>query len=522
MKPIEIDKETYHKAAINNTIIGFVSRIITYFSFVLTAYIFGTQLSTDIYYLGISFVAAVSGIFTILIIHIFSPIFIKLRTQGLYISALSFASSVMSWAFLLGGGVCIGILLFPITIFLHISKYDQQSLQNNRSILIFFGLILFFTIAVEFMRVLIQSMGYFTITAISLLIQSVIFIFCIATLSGILKVKSMAIGTLLSLIIQLFILFKYILRKNHQLYINFTFNKYLKEMLVVGLPLWIAHLVTLGATYYNDFIASGFKIGVLTAMSFAQKIYLLPILIILSPVQEVINLKISESYFKNKQSLVTQYFKVINLLFFILIPITIFIIFFRYEIVHILFVRGNFSVKDADITSNCLGIYSILIVTTSLSQVSARVLYTLQKTSLISFFGSIGYLLVILSATIFAKRFGYIGIPLSRALVEILYFVPVCLILIYYYLNKINLKDIGLPFIKTTTCSIFIVFMSKYIIFKNILNILKPVTSINMAYLAGVVITCLCLIIMYYLIQKRLHSRELSVLLNATSSIFKK
>jgi putative peptidoglycan lipid II flippase len=522
MKYKEIEKESYIKAAFNNTLIGFVSRIITYLSFMLIAYIFGTQLSTDIYYLGISFVVAVSGVFTILIIHIFSPILIKLRTQVSYKSAISFASSVMSWTFLLAGGLCLAICLFSVTIFSNISKFNPQSLQINQSLLLYFGFILFFTIAVEFMRVFIQSMGYFTTTAIISLLQSIILIVCIASLSGMLKVQSLAIGTLLSLIIQFFLLYKYILINNHRLYINFAFNNYLKKMLIVGIPLWIAHLVTMGATYYNDFIASGLQTGVLTAMSFAQRIYLLPILIIVAPIQEVINIKISESYFINKQLLITQYIKIIKILFFLLVPITFFIIIFRYEIVHILFVRGKFGVKDAEITANCLGIYSIMIVTTSFSQISARVMYTLQKTGWLSFFGSIGYLFVIVGATIFAKCYGYIGIPFSRVLVELFYFVPYCLIFMYYFLDKMDLKKIGLPFFNFAACSIFILLVLKYFLYKNIIKLLDSIISINLAYLIALSTTSICFIIMYYAIHKRFQNMELTFLVNAVISRIKK
>ena len=376
----EFKKEDYVKASFNNTAITFLAKALGYIWFMLVAYIFGTQLSTDIYYLGTSFVMVCSGLFTILIISVFPPILIRLRTRVSLQESLQFASSTFTWLMIITLSLALIIFLFPVEVFLRISKYNTSVLTVNKPLLLFFSFILIINVAVEFMRVFVQSMGQFTVTAVVALVQSFILILCLLTLSGKLHVESMALGTFLSLLVQFILLVCYCYLKNIPIRISFTLNTHVFELLRVGLPLWIGHWITLAAIYYADYAASGLQGGALTAVTFSQKVYILPMLILFNPLLEIINTRFSESYHLKKDLLRNHYLTVTRVLFYILIPLSIFIFLFRWEIVHILFVRGAFTDRDAVITANCLGIYSFIIASSCFLQINARIMFTLQKT----------------------------------------------------------------------------------------------------------------------------------------------
>jgi putative peptidoglycan lipid II flippase len=452
----EFKKEDYAKAGFNNTAITFLAKALGYIWFMLVAYIFGTQTSTDIYYLGTSFVAACTGLFTILIISVFPPILIRLRTTVSVQESLDFASAVFTWLMAIALVIAVVIFMFPVEIFFKVSKYSAGVLIGNKPLLCYFAFIFFVTVGVEYMRVFIQSMGQFTVTALIALVQSFILILCLLTLSGKLHVESMALGTSLSLLVQLLLLIWYSYFKKLPIRISFAFNKYILEMLRVGLPIWIGQWITLAAIYYTDYAASGLQRGVLTAVTFSQKIYVLPMLILFNPLLEIINTVFSESYHFNKDLLRSRYLNVTRILLFILTPISMFLILYRWEIVHVLFVRGAFTDKDALITANCLGVYSLIIVSSCFLQINARIMFTLQKTGWTTVFGTAGFFLTIAATHFFVQWFGYWGIPLGKVVIELLYFVPYTTIFMYLYLRKMSLYDIILPFLQYFLLSLII------------------------------------------------------------------
>jgi putative peptidoglycan lipid II flippase len=516
-----ITTEKYSTAGFNNTFITFFSKVVGYFSFILIAYIFGTQVSTDIFFLGSSFITVCTGLFTILTISIFPPILIRLRTTDSLQEALNFASTVFTWLLSVAVIIACLILIFPVEIFLNVSKYDAITLANNKRLLTYFGFIFLATVGVEYLRVFIQSMGLFTTTAIISFTQSIILVVCILTLSGYFQVESLAIGTLLSLIIQFVLLFTYCNKKNMRLHVSFKKNRHLKELLRVGLPLWMAHWVTLAAIYYSDYAATGLKGGTLTAVTFSQKIYILPIVIIFNPLLEIINTKFSESYYKSKKLLQEHYIAIIRVLLFILVPISMFMIIFRYEIVHVLFVRGAFTESDAAITATCLGIYSLIIISTCVLQTSVRVIFTLQKTGWTSLFGTIGFILTILAMHYFVRWYGYWGLPLGKVLIELCYFVPYTLIFIYFYLDKPPLGKIFYPLVKYLIISITIIITIRFALLQ-IFQYLFHNVILNNVYYLGLLCGCSILCIgLYYWINALQKNDELKFITDSIFSRFK-
>lgn len=507
----KIKIESFADAGFNNTSFSFISKTLGYLSYALIAYIFGTQKSTDVFYLSLSFITVCSGLFIIIISSVFSPILIKINKLDSHNEAIMFASSVMTWIIILVGLISICLFFAPISIFSLFSKFPITVLENNIKLLRFFPFILFFMVVLEFMRTFVQSMGQFTVTAIVGALQSIIIIACILTLSGFLEVESLAVGTLLSFLVQFLILFIYSYLKGNKLILTLKLDPHIKELLHVGAPLWIAHLITLASGFYGSYVASGLKTGVLTSVSFAQKIYILPILIIFTPILEIINTKFTVYYHTDISLLKEKYIAITKILFFVLVPFSIYFIFYNNEIVQLLLMRGQFTLKDSIITASCLAIYSISIITTCYLQISSRIMFTMQKTGWTSFWGSIGHLLQIIATYFFVMRYNYIGIPIAIVSVEILFFVPYSFIFMNIYLQAILLKELLFPMVKFVIIALIATVPIRFLISFLADNIFYMEKSITYFLMFKLILSFTFIFAIYFSLSKYLHIQELYV-----------
>ena len=493
-----IKNDTLLKSSINNTVISLLSSLMLYLSYFIIAYKFGAKSSTDIYFFGVSFIQLGSSIITSIITFIFLPIFVKLRVQGKIEDSMKLASIFLSWILIVSLVIGAVLLFFTVDVFSIFSKFEILQLKNNSRMLSYFSYIFVLTVIVEFVKVLIQSHGQFIIPATSTLFLNTVTVISILLLPKYLSIESLAIALLFARMVQLSYLTRYIYMMGIRLKINLAANASMMELVIVGLPFWLSNIFTIFATYYFDFAASGLHGGTLTALSYAQKIYILPSAILFAPILEVMSTKFAQYYASGSQILFReQYEKILKLVTFTLLPISAILIFFSYELVEIAFHRGEFSLENVKVSSNCLRIYSIIIPAICFFQINGRISLSMQKTLWPSIFGLVGHLLMVYFTKLFVLRYGYLGIPLARTLTELLYFLPFGFICTYYYLGDIGLNKFIKVFWKNLLIVLFSITITRWVLYPLVLHIWQYVSS---SLLFPISISFIMYAIIYYFI----------------------
>lgn len=501
-----------------NTFFNLFSKFLTYLTFAVVAYIFGAQRSTDIYYLGTSFVTSCTGLFIIVISSVFSPMLIRIKIKNSLLEARVFAGSFFGFMIVLLLIVCFTLFLFPIQTFSVISKFPLASLQENKMMLSFFAFIILFTVISEFGRIYIESLGFFSIVAIITLIQSLVFILLIMFLAGWLKLFSLVFALLISLIIQCSLWYFFCKKKQALPILNFSYNALHSELIKTSVPLLSAHVVTLLVAYLLDYIASGLQSGVLTAVTFANRIYSLPLMLLFNPALEVINTRFSEYYHTNINVLTEKYMQMQRFFIMLLIPAMMVLFFFRLQIIDIFFLRGAFTRADAIVSANCLGVSAFSVVSFCILSIMARVYFIMQKTGWSSFIGTINQLLMIVSAYFLTKNIGYMGIPIAKVSCELFYFLPISFWLINKYLPGTSIKKIIVPFLGLTALG-GIVGWTSYNFLKianSYISIFVNNKAINM--LTVFVSMLLCFIVYLYVLYK-FKFREMELLVQRSKGL---
>lgn len=458
--------QTLRKNLLFNTILNVLTKAISYFSYAIIAYIWGAKSITDIYYLGNSYVLAASGIFVIIISSTFPTVFVKVRLSNSLLEARKFAGTFI--AFIILPVIVISLLgyLYSTFIFEFISKISFDQIQANSRSLSIFSIVILMIVVIEFYKSYLQSLNHFIVVASGYLLQAISFIVILFSSNKILGNNTLVVSLSCSMFVQILLLTIYIFNNKIWPLISFRLTHIHKSMIFVGIPLLVAHVLTLFVTYFIDYLASGYPAGYLTTIKYAQLIAFLPGLLFFTPLLDVISVRLSELYHTDFKQMVDRFIEFQAIVITVLMPVMCFFFFFRDDIVKILFLRGSFSINNVNQTSEILMIYAITIVSTSLLQIISRVYYIIQKTVWSSIYAVIFQSCTLMCCYIFSKYFGFLGLPIGKVFVDLLIVLPISYWLISKYVNGFNAKQIFVYFLKILLLNLFLSFLIFIIIHK--------------------------------------------------------
>ncbi len=451
--------KTLRKDILFNTLLNVLTKSISYLSYAIIAYLWGAKLVTDIYYLGNSYVLASSGIFVIVISSIFPTVFVKARLNLTLLDARRFAGTFILYIMIPVVIISFLGVIYSENLFSFVSKIDASEIRINKNPLSVFSIVMLMTVIIEFFKSYLQSLNHFIIVASSYLVQSIMFLIILFFSKNVFGNSSLVSSLCISMMFQILILVLFLIIKGILPIFSFKLTSLHKSMISVGLPLLFAHILTLFVTYFLDYLASGYPSGYLTVIKYAQLIAFLPGLLFFTPLLDIISVKLSELYHTDINKMVIKFLDFQSIMILVLMPVMCFFIFYRYEIVKILFLRGSFNINNVNQTSQILVIYSITIVSASLLQIISRLYYIMQKTFWSSIYAVIFQLFTLISCYTFAKFYGFWGLPIGKVFIDLLFVLPISYWLISKYIVNFSPVKILIYSIKILFLNVLISFL---------------------------------------------------------------
>jgi hypothetical protein len=165
------------------------------------------------------------------------------------------------------------------------------------------------TVVIEFYKTYLQSLNYFIVVASGYLLQAILFLVILFSSNKILGNNSLVVSLSCSMVVQILLLTIYVFNKKIWPLVSFRLTNIHKSMISVGIPLLIAHVLTLFVTYFIDYLASGYPAGYLTTIKYAQLIAFLPGLLFFTPLLDVISVRLSELYHTDVKQMVDKFVK---------------------------------------------------------------------------------------------------------------------------------------------------------------------------------------------------------------------
>ena len=434
--------DSFRKSGIKNIAISGIVAALSFYSLTLVARKFGGSAGSDAYFFLFSLTTLATGMISSLFATVFLPVFVELKIRAGIAEASEFAGSILTWCILITLPLSIAAYLSYEGFYSFFSKFSHAQIIELKFILIYFAPIFVVSVLSEFFRTLVLALGQYTSAAMGAVFQPVFLILFLFEFSSQLKEESLALSLLLAKLAVLVFMFIVVV-KREQLKIPLLLkrNAATSRFVKISAPYWGANLITNFAAFFFDYMATGLGAGVLTSISYAQRIFTLPTTLILNPILEIARTKFSESQArKDFRTFSMHHNKLLQLVLYLTIPIAMMYFFFPEIIISSLFKRGAFGEKGVYIAASCLKVFAFSIPPTCLFMVNGRACESFQRLTWPSIFGTIGNLLLIGTTSIFVERMGYIGIPSARLAMDLLFFLPFGFVALHLFAGKLDLS----------------------------------------------------------------------------------
>jgi len=436
------------------TVIG---QLIGFIINILSASFFGTNSEMEAYLVAQTIPVYISTVLVGGLGYVMIPMFIEKKSTIDENGAWDLASSIISLylAFLIFS-TFIGLVFSKeiLNVFFPELPVATQLLALNLSFIFWptSAITGFLTI----LAFIYQAYERFVYHAITTFIASAIYLLLFFIGAANFGIYALALASLLSSIIQLFLLLGFIKNK-YSFRIKFTPE--VIKLIKLQIPIIVAALFGQFSKIIDRSIASGLEVGSISYLSYADKIRGLLGVVLGSGlaitffptlIQNLVDKNIPD--FKKSISLGMK------ITWLLVAPIVCFGSFFALPFVSLLFERGVFSSVDSMAVASVLPLFLISLIGATLGNVSSRSIYALKETKIIALTDIAGTLLYCFYAPILGNKFGIIGIGVAISILWNLGFLVHC-VYIWIFLKRPNI----LNFIKSQMIILIVAFLSSYI-----------------------------------------------------------
>lgn len=343
--------------------------------------------------------------------------------------------------------------------------------------------------------------GKYALATFSTLLMNSIFVLLAIVLFPQIGYYSHGVGATISAI-GMFSILVYSIKKEKLFNFKFglTFNSHFFKMLKLFIPIFLG-----GATLQFYFLlhrvfASHLSDGFVAALNYSSKVVQLPQAVLMTAVTTVIYPLLAKKVAQGKtEDVYNLYQKGMKLLFLIIVPFSIFIIFYSESLVNIIFQYGNFTEESSKMTVPLLQVLAIATFAHAANMYVTRFFYAMEKSILpvlLSVFSVFG---VNVGLSIFLVRdFGAIGLAWATTISA--YVNLILLVAAAIYVLKFKLVSSGI-YIRILQLLALVV---GYAI---ILAILSAVTS-SLSHFLTVAISFITSSILYLLLMRLFKLKE--------------
>ncbi|MCX7795343.1 MAG: murein biosynthesis integral membrane protein MurJ [bacterium] len=447
---INIHKQSILQATILLTVIAFVSRILGFFREVVIANIFGAKAVTDAYLVAQVLPLTLAGLVSGALTTVFIPVFLEEKEKNGEGKAWYAANTVLS----------VSLVYLIIVLFLSYFFTEQflrliapgfpsdrleLAILMTRMLLpslLFYGLL-------GILTGLSQSYKQFLVPGIGGLLHNICIILSILILGRNLPPLSLALGNVLGVFLQVFLVLIYL--KSRLPYIKWHIDfshPAVKKTFYLMIPILLGTSVSYINTIIDRIFASGLPEGSISALNFGARVKDLPVSLFASSLSVAIYPTTSELVVEGENDKIIELLnKAIRFTWMIVIPASIGLIVLDKEIITLLFERGAFDSKATILTASALRYYSIGLFAFSASPIVARTFYSFQDTVTPVIVGFLAVGLNICLNAILIRIMAHSGLALATSISSIFSFI-LLLILLRKKLRCIGGRKLIFDFIK--------------------------------------------------------------------------
>lgn len=381
-------------------------------------FFYGASATSDVYIIAQTIPTTIFALIGTGLATTFIPIYNKVQKEKGEDEAHLFSSNVMNVVVIMTV-IIIGIVLLftPQVVMLFASGFTSETMKMA----VAFTRISIFGIAfsglIYILNAYLQLKDNFTIPALISLPMNIVIISSFY-LADKLNDVILAYGLVASVLIQLLFILPSVIKNRFQyrLVLNMK-DVYLREMLVLAIPIIIGTSVNQFNVLVDKNIASNVAVGGISALNYANRLNVFIQGLFVAPVVTVIYPRISKqvmnSDFTGLKKVINESIVYISLL---VVPATVGAMVLAQPIIELLFLRGEFDQAAANMTAQALFFYALGMFAFALREIFSRVFYSYKDTKTPTINAIIGVSINIVLNLILSRFLGIGGLALATSI----------------------------------------------------------------------------------------------------------
>jgi putative peptidoglycan lipid II flippase len=428
--------ESYRKGIIYSVFFNFIARGIAFLNALVVAFYFGNNSTTDLYFYILSFVTIITSFINGMDTYVLIPESLRLRHQESDKSAMRFLNFFLYLYVLLGVIIALIIVANPVGFYDLISKFGDQQLNDNVSLLYLSILLIMLMLITNLQVSIFASHRYFTMPMLVSVANNILSFVMIIVLHKQYGLKAGMLGMIGGYFLNMCFLAYYMKRK-----LQWSFSlkrtpitKSLKRNLLF---LQASNIFLYLRNYANVYLLSGLPAGTVTSYNYGQQLSSIPESMVTTQFGSVAGIKMSELYAKRLYEDLNRIFvQVCRVLLFLLFPLSGLMFCYSYEIVHFLYGRGRFDQAAVMDVARFLKYLALLLPMSVLMSMAGRVFTAFQKVGLAFYYNVLINIFLILLIAVGVHFYGVMGYLVA--------YIAGYLIVLFalYFLLKYNIREI--------------------------------------------------------------------------------
>lgn len=484
------------KTTIFLMLVTILSKIFGFLRDIALSYFYGASYISDAYIISTTIPGTIFAIIGAGIATNYIPVFTEIKKEVNEERALSFTSNLLGITVFISTIIILVVLFFTAPLVkIFASGFDENALE----LVVLFTRIsivsIYFTGIIYILTAYLQIKNSFLAPVLATVVSNIIVIISII-LSVKINIQIIAIGTTLSLFVQLVTIAFVALHHNfHLVRFNLQFDKYITKLIRLSIPVIIGVSVAQVNVLVDRTIASQISSGGISAMNYAYKIngviHGVFIVSIASVIYPIFSKLASENGLFELRYLVRK--SIIGMLLLV-IPITFGLMIFSKEISALLFNRGSFDEIALSLTSDALFFYAIGLAAWGLTEILVKVLYSLNDTKSSMITAGLAMLLNIILNLILSKYLGIGGLALATS-ISMIFRAITLIIVLYLKIGSISINSILVIVAKSIFASTVMAIISLYFYERVSVNI-NPSITLILSIILGAVIYLITIILL--------------------------
>jgi len=395
--------------AVAGKVLGFVQNL-------LIAYVFGTSMEVDAYFVAFSIPVILSILVREIIEPAFLPTFMGVMEKDGEIAAWKlFSTTINALLILFAVLTLLGIVGSPFLVSILAPGFEgMKRIITIKLIRIILPASVFLGVsAVTYIT--LNSYKRFTVPALGDFCFKVFIIITFLVSVRVMGIVGLAIGVVVGALVRLLVHLLGLWKKRNLYKYTLDF-KYppMKRMQRLMLPLIVGITFSQLGYMVDNVFASTLETGSLSALTYAKKVVQMPLIVLPYTLAIIIFPFFSELALSNKKKdLLEMFMQATKLLAFLFIPMAIGLIVLRTPVVRLLFERGAFDLYSTQITSSAVLYYSLGLPSCAVEAILVQFYFSMSDTKTPVAVGMFCVLLNFLLIAVLIKPLTHCGIALA-------------------------------------------------------------------------------------------------------------